>query len=322
MSSGVSIMLKQSIRLLTFRQLPLAVQTEDDSEWQESFAQLADRSFSFENHYVQNLSTDDPLKILGTDDLWRQVTEYIRDANSYSATVSMNDETHPALQGIDWLCPESLNADSFLNHDARMMEVEAQFQSANFAWLHIDAEIDQLTADLFSKTVEVAVKWKDEAPEDILIITSLQGNSPDCPAPFESMLYEGRIKVPLWIVATGGSRRVQALTGSHDVAVTIQDAFTEQDGEQPGEGGSVSLLSIVDTEAQDADRTITILGDNIKGVRSRQFFYVEHTETAEAHDSVTRHALYSKPEDVWNVHDVSGEYPDVIDQHSGMLESC
>jgi hypothetical protein len=53
-------------------------------------------------------------------------------------------------------------------------------------------------------------------------------------------------------------------------------------------------------------------------IRSGRFLFVQ--QASESVDSDREHALYSKPEDVWNVHDVSGQYPDVVDELTEALK--
>jgi hypothetical protein len=164
---------------------------------------------------------------------------------------------------------------------------------------------------------------------DVFLVTSLQGARQQCPDPFESILFEGRIRVPLWASFDGrrggtesDSQRILSISGSHDVAATILAVLNEreeQSTEPLGEDHAArSLAELVQQSAHQPDRQLKIKMHDANAIRSGRFLFVQ--QASESVDSDREHALYSKPEDVWNVHDVSGQYPDVVDELTEALK--
>ncbi len=118
-----------------------------------------------------------------------------------------------------------------------------------------------------------------------------------------------------------GSRHA-ALVQPVDVAATLEDWFggskgSGRDAESVGE----SLLSALAGNTPEGRSEVFYLGsDGQMGIRSRHWGLVTSAEAL--HDEELVHSdvrLFAKPDDQWDVHDVSSQYSEVVDTLLGLL---
>jgi len=75
------------------------------------------------------------------------------------------------------------------------------------------------------------------------------------------------------------------------------------------------LTTLCDDPSVAGNRSIRIVHESGDAVRTDDFFFVRTI----LGNGTDRSALYAKPEDVWNVHDLSHEYPDVVEEFRRQL---
>jgi hypothetical protein len=62
-------------------------------------------------------------------------------------------------------------------------------------------------------------------------------------------------------------------------------------------------------------RSIRVSQDGSDAIRTPEFLFVR----SQSDEFGEQLALYGKPHDVWNIHDLSREYPDVVDELLALL---
>jgi len=184
-------------------------------------------------------------------------------------------------------------------------------------WIHVSSDVDQPAADLVA-----ALHALSDVPDtiDTLIVTSLAGSSEWEHLRFESLLNEDRIRLPLWLRTPSVSEgRCARMSGSHDILETILSALANGP-----DNGEASMADPLDLEAvfrnfdSTSERILRI--DLVEGSALRtNDFLLARSESGDSEKLSI--ALYRKPFDMWNVHDVSHEYPDVVQSLMTRLNS-
>lgn len=159
------------------------------------------------------------------------------------------------------------------------------------------------------------------SPLDSLIVTAINGRTDEDNAEFDTLLCESRIRVPLWICRSGQEpERIQRITGSSELPDIMAALLRRND-----DSSTATTLpqEFANRERRDdtPERILRIDCDNAIGFRSEQFFFVRRDVSPEQSIDVyaeQQSALYAKPEDVWNVNDVSAEYIDVVERFEAM----
>ena len=183
-------------------------------------------------------------------------------------------------------------------------------QSAVFA---ADAVIDRI----LDQSVPVA------GPRQLLLVTAAQGlqQPEDASDPAAAVrICDSLVHVPL--LGRNGSSlaagvRCNALVSIGDVGVTLQDWFGLRNADSDDD---VSLLPMFDGDDSGA-RELLILqaaGKQV-GIRTRDWLLVtlldeERSASQQRVDAVEAAALFRKPEDLWDVLDVSTQSPDVVER--------
>ncbi|MEZ6059542.1 MAG: hypothetical protein R3C19_04185 [Planctomycetaceae bacterium] len=292
------------VRLLTFDFLPLNCAACFGGNPPESIGvldRLAMKSVVFENHYLQRPAVAEPRDVFGD-------THVLDNAQRLVLTASS-----PA-------------GDEFLSEADRR-----RLADAALAWLHVQMpDTDESSGFGVREYIGRAVSEAESLcrQHDILILTACCGlTAPDL-GRFETLLPEAAIRVPLLLMTgTRDARRVQTITGSFDLAPTLADALTLS---PPDAGNSsvspVSLLRILNSPREFAGRCLVIETAESLAIRNAEFLFVQHrtdlVESKSRGGSDRPVALYAKPEDVWNVHDVSVEYPEAVREFQSLLLSC
>jgi arylsulfatase A-like enzyme len=125
--------------------------------------------------------------------------------------------------------------------------------------------------------------------------------------PEQSRLHEELVHLPLFVrlpQARHAMRRVSAFTQSPDLSATILDLFG-----MPVSGQTVlPLLSGKETGPRDACRISVDRGNHVeRSIRTSEWSLLEAATSGPAR-------LYRKPDDIWEVNDLSLRYPDDCDQ--------
>lgn len=190
---------------------------------------------------------------------------------------------------------------------------------------------------------------EDKCP--VLLVTFRKGYDFVVCEPLTSGLAENQIHVPLWIrPSKGHACRVQALTGSFDLLPTVitflgsAEATVEvspPDVAQLTDSSDrvisdtllssepKSLASLCGAPQVCPNRLLKIRGDGWKAARTEEFFLVisdgsrchaDKTESDGDDSEEPFRRLYVKPEDRFNVNEMSGTYATVADDLFQLLE--
>jgi hypothetical protein len=300
------------IQLLTFsRCLSSTCQGLD-----EFYGRMAARSLVFENHYLQRPFVQCPFEALGGDGSFARLRSMALAGELSARMVLIGDVSEEQPRQL----PDWLNVSTAANADAGgaidlVCEQLAQVSTPFFLWVHVvvPPEVD---AEQFSELITQAEGTGTDR-NDVLIVTFLDGGAVCQPDRFQSLLFEDDVRVPLWIQSSHPPVRVQSLTGSYDIAATLADELEDADcqlSSLKAENCAVNLLRTAEDPGRKQDRHLFVTADGVAAVRTSDFFFVQKEGELE-----TASALYVKPEDVWNLNDVSAEYHEVVEELRNLL---
>lgn len=219
---------------------------------------------------------------------------------------------------------------------------------ANLVWMEATIASSANAATAAKKMLDFVFRRRQSCsmPEGhcpVLIVTFRAGDDRDVREPLKSGIAENRMHVPLWIQPHAGHAcRVQALAGSFDLLPTIETFLGSagaSDEASPPDVAQIADSSERVVAAQQLssapqilaflcgapqvcpDRLLQLQGDGWKGARTEEFLLVisEHSESevrkTESDDSQEPfRRLFVKPEDRYNVNDVSGTYATTADK--------
>ena len=285
--------------LLTFRSLPCLFGSNVSAELKFEFNNLTADCAFFEMHYLQRTGFS---SILDAPDL-----QCLRDASDISVGCRI-DEAAPSITVPNWLNPTGDHCESSVD----------DLSNRDFFWWHVDDEINAANLHKFQSAVEYV---QDASPtQRVVIITAIGGVPEASDSDFESLLWESEIRVPLWILKNDAfGSRVQQLTGSDDVTHTICHALEIPPDRQEQPVGTKRRVNLLSSASQD-DRDLLIERDGIQSIRTSEFLFVQTvTDNDDDFGAAPTSALYAKPEDVWNVNDVSTEYHEIADQMQQLI---
>ena len=319
------------VLLLTFDRLPNRQLTGDEAALTQAYESLDAVSASFENHYLQQPGVDGVL----SSPVWPQL---MRGLQKEGLNIQW-------LQDQDSVLPlnETIAAFTTVSSTQTIEAIAEPRKTPGLRWVHValPAE-DESAAERFTQLTQamIAGDWSTA------LITPLMGNEAPDSVRFQSLCFESLIKVPLWITDTDREcSRIQAITGSFDIAATLADRFGQRatnevgsavsrvidgdggsrhDVDSPTEGdtrrlhGPASLLTAVTTPGQPSERSLLIESSTARAIRSRSFLFVTEREPSGS----SRPRLYAKPDDGWNVNDVSSEYLQQTRDFEQLLENA
>lgn len=183
----------------------------------------------------------------------------------------------------------------------------------SFQWLHVEVDNEVEAAHILNQFIDV-----QPANDSLTVVTFCRGVTTEVGQPFSSILPESLIRVPLWVSYPAGVvGATQALTGTEDL-VAMVERFAGEGGLDSTAGNVFDLSSPFD---EIPDRRMVIRSENTEALRSESFLFVRAKEVDEVSGEFVT-ALYSKPDDLWNLLDVSGEYPDVVRQLEAELDAA
>ncbi|MEO2027004.1 MAG: hypothetical protein ABGZ23_14095 [Fuerstiella sp.] len=300
------------LHLLTFSHCPASTYPGLD----EFYGHMAARSLVFENHYLQRPFVQCPFEALGADTSFTRLSATVAAGGVSVRTVLIGDACEEATSQLpEWLNVSAITGDGADGVFGLSSEHVAELRDADFSWVHAVLPADA-GAEQLSHLVTQAEQIASDA-QDVLIVTFLSGGAVCKPDRFQSLLFEGDVRVPLWIRSTHPPCRLQGLTGSFDVPATIADEFDDSDRDlaaQDSADGAAYLLRFAENSGSNPDRRLFVNAGGVAAIRTSDFLFAQ--AGAEL-DAVS--ALYAKPEDVWNVNDVSVEYHEVVEELGDLL---
>ena len=304
--------MSRRIHLLTFSHCPPSTGQGLD----EFYGRMAAQSLVFENHYLQRPFVPCPFEALGGDAPFARLRELVSaDAVSVRMVVVGDASDEVTRQLPEWLNVSPMNGDAAVRLVDPVSELAAQNPAPDFLWVHAvltpDADAEQL-AELVAQSQEFVCD-----SQDVLIVTFLNGGAVCQPDRFQSLLFDGDIRVPLWIQSSHLPCRIQVLTGSLDIAATIAgelEGVEHQVSSQDTAAAAAHLVELAETSAAMPNRRLFINAGDVVAVRTTDFLFAQ---SGAGLDSLS--ALYVKPEDVWNLNDVSSEYHEVVENFGGLL---
>lgn len=294
-----------AVRLLTFSSLSLFREQPVGTESMDSaVADLSAVVTTFDCHLLQRAEATRPLDVLGSAEQQSRLQAVM---SGLTMNVVMVTESQQGRSEIpDWM--NAVVQTATTAQEAAELVVETfDRDNTDLMWCHVEVPRDERWSPWVASCLQAARKAGFEGEDEILLVTATEGEAEDC-GRFESLLWQGAIHVPLWIAggATPFGRQPQP-TGSFDVLETILVCLgaTASDGENQ----ACDLRRVLDTGDSD-HRAIRLIHGNRDAIRTAEFFFVR----SQSEESGEQTALYGKPHDIWNVHDVRREYPQVADE--------
>ena len=257
-----------------------------------------------------------------------------------NAVVELNSETY-SHAGCD--TDSSVQIENAFS--ASMVWLEAEVTSAEDA-----AKETRQILDFVFDRLKTHSATKQQSP--VLLVTFRNGDDFVVREPLKSGLAENRLHVPLWIRPNAGhSCRVQALAGSFDLLPTITKFLGSTDAADeasPPDVAQIADLSerIVVTQLLSSeplslaflcgapqvcpDRLLKLRGDGWQAARTEEFLLVVpessasdagKTESDGDSSEEPSRRLYVKPEDRFNVNDVSKTYATAADELAQRIEN-
>lgn len=290
--------------LLTFECLPSLFGTgcREPGSIGTAYDSLAARASVFENYYLQQAGVIALCNRLKT--LHHEGTATDRPPSGFAflsgKTVADTRDAIPS-----WIQARIVDGDDSI---APMADGNGPY----FFWIHHDTEPNDNHAARFESAIRSAEDLL-QTPADSLIITTVNGSAPRSVDDFESILWESRIRVPLWVLSCDlPSARCHSLCGSESLPNLIAHLLQNHDG----------ATELTESSLLCPEPVLKIRRDDVTALRNDEFLYVQRQQSdqqpPEFADS-SEYALYAKPEDVWNVNDVSAEYLATLEAFQSMV---
>ena len=324
---------RKQVRLLTFDRLPDRAFVPEVSGIGEALDRLSTQAICFENHYLQAQGID---SLLGASQSATKPNGLA--AQMMSQGVGAAALFHGSVTGLAEFTSQLPDGFSVFHLSEACKTISGGLSSGDiqslkqcgFVWVHCELSTLDAGDDSIVRVVENHVAWCTDSGSDVseslAIITALFGAAPPEETRFESKLFEGQILVPLWVLVNGiESSRVQTITGSFDVALTVIEALSGSEfnvvSSMPELRGAQDLRNICIRESDDQSRAIRIRFGSVTAIRTSEFLFVNsgtHDDVSNASSS-TDIALFAKPRDVWNLNDVSAEYMQVVQEFADQI---
>ena len=240
-------------------------------------------------------------------------------------------------------------ADDGLTNDDRAFLANLVWMEASIASSANVAASTKMILDFVFRRRQSCSAQEGHCP--VLMVTFRAGDDRDVREPLKSGVAENRMHVPLWIQPHAGHAcRVQALAGSFDLLTTIEtflgsagasDEASPPDVAQIADSSErvVASAQQLSTDPQSLaflcgapqvcpDRLLKLHGDGWKGARTEEFLLVistniesesGKTEGDGADSKEPSRRLFVKPEDRYNINDVSGTYATAADELARLI---
>lgn len=244
------------------------------------------------------------------------------------------------------------NRDADTTADGGLADADRAFL-ANLVWMeaHISSSAKAAKEVLDSVFQRLQSRSAQEGHCPVLIVTFRAGDERDVRKPFKSGIAENQVHVPLWIHPHASHAcRVQALAGSFDLLPTIEtflgsagasDEASPPDVAQIADSSERVIAAALELSSDPRslaflcgapqvcpDRLLKLRGDGWKGARTEEFLLVipdrslsgTDKSKSDGNDSEERsRLLFVKPEDRYNVNDVSGTYATAADELARLI---
>lgn len=294
------------MRVLTFSRYSWLRECPEETSVMAMEDALSMMTTAFDCHLLQSAAVDRPLDVLGSAEQQQRLQTALSGRQAHVSLMVTGDSC--GCQIPDWLRPVTQRVQTPEDLSAAASQWVDGGDDASFRWLHLElADLEQ-PAPWIAAGLQLAVDAVTASPDESMLVTSTGGEPADG-GRFESLLWEGEIRVPLWIagahIDTGREPRP---TGSYDVMETVLAAIGAS-VPSPQDDGPRDLSLVAAGKQDVGQRLIRIAGRECEAIRTAGFLLVRQLVTGQE----GRIALYEKPQDVWNVHDVSHEYPQIVD---------
>ena len=319
----------QKVRLLTFREIPECVNSVELPGLSDAVAHLSADCVFFENHYLQSVGLN---AVFGgpPEFEWLSLLEQLVVESGRTVSVVFHGElsafnefrSHfPSCFDLQFVSTEHACVRNGISPEKLVA-----LQKSDFVWLHCDVSAADFESDLEFATVfneQIAFGQQlDGEVENLLFITSLNGTSETDVPEFESLLFEGLVRVPLW--AKGFQlppRRIQVISGSYDLAFTMSQCLSIRaipaggvvgEAIPPSDDSPLDLRKLCSLPVTIASRALIIRTPGATAIRTDEFLFVRAASADGGTDGNV--ALYAKPRDVWNLNDVSSQYMELVQE--------
>jgi arylsulfatase A-like enzyme len=158
----------------------------------------------------------------------------------------------------------------------------------------------------------------------LLIVTGGQGLTVREPGKLTNeweLLAEETVHAPLFVRLPNLSRgtRRQDLVQTADLIPTLTEWFGV-DGSALGLEGESLLPLVSGTAASQRSSAVVSAGQELAGIRTSDFYMVRRrVEGVREGEGDLERRLFAKPEDIWEVHDIAEQSPEVVDELSRQL---
>ena len=333
--------------VLTGSRIPVA----ETERWKDFLAEMAVKGISCDQHYLQTPGSSSPLELLNDPLFSNQFQQLFNRQRIRFALLEVNanhsDPSEPPawLERIHWRPAAGTGIQDIIKqlHSVDVAWIHIWWPPSGPASPAAKRLCGTETADDDSDRDELLFfrRFIDELcvhnshdqaaaaqyEGRLNIVTFLGGQPFEIPDRFETLLSECTIRVPCFLQqAQTEARRVGTISGTRDLCATILEALKEPCGDELIEESLPSadndapiplqqLLSGRSSLQCPNSRWIPIRGTEIRAVRSADFLYVESAAAVEypSDGQQASVALYAKPDDVQNVHNVAGDYPSVTE---------
>jgi len=299
------------IRLLTFNRLSLLREDRDENGLVTgALDQLSSTAKTFDCHLLQRPAGECVLDALG--EASQQTRLHSVTGNGGCDVMQVMAQRDVELNFPEWMQPSVLTHQPVEFVHERMMRASDDSCDLRLQWTHVELPDDGARIVWLDGLLKAAAMVSRAFSDDRLIVTAIAGEERQT-SRFESLLWEEQVRLPLFIAGKGiGCERVNCQTGSFDVLETVLaelgDTRTDPEEDSP--------FSLTDAQRENCLRSIYLSQGTTDAVRTADFMLVRSSSGM----SDEQVALYGKPCDVWNVHDLSREYPDVTDRLLAQLE--
>lgn len=342
--SDNSELARRSVWVLMFDRLSTA---DSSNGWLSgAFDTLELQSTYFEQYLLQDVRDSASLQdVLGGNESTMHFGNELRDAGKSTGILKIVSDEAVTDRQPDWRNPrmtvERRLPDVPVDSVSTIWQVDPELQSvlrSDLVW--IDARIGSGDTALAGRVLELIQQLRRniaQIPERpvILIVSVIRGLDRRINEPFMVGLSEARLHVPLWI-DSGVSQacRIQSIVGSGDLLPTVAELLTgtpadsalDQTTEMawtaeqlPLSAASMSLFSLCNAPRDVPDRILKLTGDGWTARRTQGFLLVNRPHSPQpapqpVSDELEAPRLYLKPDDLWNVNDVSGTYAEVAEE--------
>ena len=191
-----------------------------------------------------------------------------------------------------------------------------------------DPVVERLSLALYAASVEklddrvgrLIREFQRHAHEEcLLIIVGLQGDNLPHQLPIERpiQLHTELVRVPLFIqvgLGHAGGSTVLELVQTPDIARTICQWIGDDALETPAQVGTINLLAVIEKShpGRTSVQVTCHTGETL--VRTPDAQLVRAAIDSPTHDAEQVEWLTLKPEDAWDLLNVAGQHPDLVDQ--------